>query len=257
MWWDRSELAEVYLSSSCIGLASGRVGSTRWIDTDGLVDGIAHLVDALTNGPLRSCGRVRIWLGAELARPLVLSSTSGARTREEAKALATMQAPGVTGLEGPFRVWANAWRRSRGGLAVVMPNGAWTALLGAIDQVRAERARALNKDAARSLKLVSVRPWWNQVIDAVIADCAGEGRTLGWSLTEGGGVVHGIVDNGSPVEVGFDLLGPHDGDGALLRRRLQVNWDVIASPRHLEFARQGEGVPAAIGSWRLSGGGRV
>ncbi len=254
MWWDRSELAEVYFSETCIGLRRGLGDTATWIDAKGLEEGAAHLVDALTSGDLRSCGRIRVWLGAELARPLILSSGSGARTREEAKALATMQAPDVTGIDGPVRIWANAWRKGHGGLAVIMPDAAWATLHDAIDRVCAGRTGALHKDTARSLKLVSVRPWWNQVMDVVIEDSAKERAAMGWSLAEAGGVVHGIVNNGVPVEAGFDLLGAHDDDGSRLRRRLQVSWGAMASSQHLDLVRHGEGRPVAIGSWSPSSG---
>ncbi len=254
MWWDRSELAEVYLSPTCVGLANRRMDSASWIETDGLDDGIARLAGALAHAPLQFCGRVRVWLGSALARPLMLSAASGARNREEARGLATLLAPDATGLDGAVRVWVNAWQPNRGGLAVAMPENVWTALHGAIDQALIERARARHKDAARSLELVSVRPWWNQAMDAVIEDSGKEGSCIGWSLTEGSGVVHGIVDKGTPVEAGFDLLGEHDVDGALLRRRLQVNWNATTASRHLEFARHGNGARASLGCWRASGG---
>jgi hypothetical protein len=255
VWWDRSELVDVYLAPTSIGLASRLVDEVSWIETAGLNDTITRLAGALTRAPWRSCGRVRVWLGSMLARPLMLPSASGARNREEAKGLAAMLAPDATGLDGPVRVWANAWKESRGGLAVVMPASVWTALGSAIDQTRTERARTRHEDVARSLELVSVRPWWNQVMDAAIEDSARDSRCIGWSLTEGRGVVHGIVDKGSPVEVGFDLLGEHDADGSLLRRRLQVNWDSTTESRHLEFDRRDHRGDASIGCWRALGGG--
>jgi len=253
VWWDRSEWAEVYLAPTCVGLRGGGVAVATWIDTVDLNDAVSHLVDALARGDLRSCGRVRVWLGAELARPLILDAGSGARTRAEANALATMQAPDLTGLEGTIRVWVNGWRKDRGGLAVAMPENVWVVLQGMIEQ--AGTARTSQDGAAKSLKLISLRPWWNQVMDVVIADSAREGGAVGWSLTEDGCVVHGIVDNGVPLQAGFDVLDSRDAGGAKLRRRLQVNWNAIASSRHMELARQGEGVRASIGSWRPFAGG--
>jgi hypothetical protein len=255
VWWDRSELLDVYLAPTFIGLASRRVEAVSWTETDGLDDAIGRLAGALAGAPWQSCGRVRVWLGSVLARPLMLSAASGARNRREAKGLAAMLAPDATGVDGAVRVWANAWRANRGGLAVVMPDSVWTALDDAIEQVRTERARTRHKDVARALELVSVRPWWNQVMDAVIEDSVRDGNCIGWSLTEGRGVVHGIVDRGKPVEAGFDLLGEHDVDGSLLRRRLQVNWDSTTASRHLEFDRRGHCVDSALGGWRTSGEG--
>lgn len=255
MWWDRSELADVYLSPTRIGLASGSVSVTSWIETQDVDDGMARLAQALSQAPLQSCGRVRVWLASALARPLMLSAASGARNRQEAKSLATMLAPDATGFDEPVRVWANAWRMNRGGLAVVMPDLVWTGLHRIVEQALDERRQARRKEAARSLELVSVRPWWNQVLDAVLAESVGEANRVGWSLSEGGGVVHGIVDNGSLVDAGFDLLGAHDADGALLRRRLEVNWNAGGASRHFDFARAGDGTPAALGCWRESGRG--
>src|SRR5437762_627746 len=128
VWWDRSELADVYLSPRCIGMVSRRAGAANWIETQGVDDGLERLAQALHQAPLQSCGRIRVWLGSALARPLILSATSGARNREEAKGLATMLAPDATGFDEPVRVWASAWRVNRGGLAVVMPQSLWMAL---------------------------------------------------------------------------------------------------------------------------------
>ena len=250
MWWDRSELVDVYLSPTCIGFASGSVSVTSWIETQDLDDGMARLAQALSQAPLQSCGRVRVWLASALARPLMLSPTSGARNRQEAKSLATMLAPDATGFDEPVRVWANAWRANRGGLAVVMSDRIWAALHHAADQARDKRRQGRHTEVARSLELVSVRPWWNQVLDVVLAESLGKATRIGWSLSEGRGVVHGIVDNGNPVEAGFDLLGAHDADGALLRRRLEVNWNAGGASKHFDFSRTGNDSVAALGCWR-------
>ncbi len=257
MWWARSELVEIYLSPSSIGLASGRAGAANWIDVQGIDDALANLAEALTQPPLRSCGRVRIWLASTLARPLMLSAASGARNRDEAEGLAAMLAADATGFDEPVRVWADAWRVSRGGMAVVMPERIWAALQGVIDQERGQRARTRGNEVARSLELISVRPWWNYAIDAVIAESTRDASRIGWSLAEDGGVVHGIVDKGESVEAGFDLLGAHDADGALLRRRLMVNWEGVDVSQHLEFVRDGGSMKALLGGWCESVGSRA
>lgn len=257
MWWDRSELTETYLSTRCIGIANRSAGAPNWIETQGVEDGLGRLAQALRQEPLRSSGRLRIWLGAALARPLILSATSGARNREEAKQLATMLAPDATGFDEPVRVWANAWRINRSGMAVAMSQRLWSTLSKFVEDEQNDRRRLRQKDAAPSLELVSVRPWWNHTIDAVIADSARDASRIGWSFSQDGGVVHGIVDEGQPVEAGFDVLGSHDVDGSLLRRRLQVNWDKVAEARHLEFVRDGGTTLTALGGWRESSGSRV
>lgn len=257
MWWDRSDLAGVYLSPNRVGLASVRAGASTWIETRDSEESIARLAEAFQLPALQSCGRIRVWLASALARPLMVSATSGARSRNEAQALAAMLAPDATGFDEPVRVWANAWRANRGGLAVVLPEGVWTALNRVVNEERDLRRRARRKDVVRSLGLVSVRPWWNHAIDAVISDSYRDTSRIGWSLIEGGGVVHGIVDSGDPVEVGFDMLGPHDEDGSLLRRRLQVNWDVVATSLHLDFAHSGGISHAPIGGWREAGRART
>jgi hypothetical protein len=257
VWWDRSELAEVYLSSRSIGMVSSRATVPSWKETQDINDGLERVAEALQQEPLQSCGRVRVWLASALARPLILSATSGARNREEAKSLTMMLSPDATGFEEPVRVWAGAWRGNRCGLAVVMPQSLWAALNMVVQQERDNRRRARSKDGARSLDLVSVRPWWNHAIDAVIADSARDTSRIGWSFAQDGGVVHGIVDSGQPTEAGFDLLGTHDADGSLLRRRLQVNWNAVASVRHMEFERGGRTDPASLGGWRESSGIRT
>ena len=248
MWWDRSELTDIYVSPTCIGLASQRAGATSWVEADGLEDGLDQLAKALTQPPVQTSKRLRVWLASALARPLMLSAASGARNREEAKSLAMMLAPDATGFDEPVRVWAGAWRKGRGGLAVVMPERAWTALHSTIAQA---------STAGRALALVSVRPWWNHAMDAVIAKSKQEASRIGWSLAEVGGVLHGVVDRGQPVEAGFDLPASHDVDATLLRRRLEVQWDPRASTNHLDFVRDG-GVPGApLGGWRHPEGVRA
>jgi hypothetical protein len=248
--WVRSEQAEIYLSSDCVGLRSDRASVPDWVDVPDLDAGLARIADALTQVPMQSCGRVRIWLGSTLARPLMLTASAGARNRDEAKALAGMLAADATGFVEPVRVWANAWRPKRGGMAVVMPERVWTALNAAVDEARNQRAKVRGREISRSLELISVRPWWNQAVDAMLAESARDSNRIGWSLAEADGVVHGIVDNGEVVEAGFDAIGPHDADGSLLRRRLAVNWEGVGMARHLAFVRDGGNANLMPGGWR-------
>ncbi|MET0384106.1 MAG: hypothetical protein ABW032_11850 [Burkholderiaceae bacterium] len=181
-----------------------------------------------------------------------------------------MLAAEATGIDGPVRVWADAWRASRGGLAVVMADDLWNELQLVVARARGGRRsdpsgrrgdkRREDKrrgEGPRPLRLVSVRPWWNQALDVMIAESLRSGERVGWSLAEGGGVVHGVVDNGWPVETGFDSPGRHDADGSLLRRRLQVRWEAAAAIRHLDFTREGGAAPGSLGGWREAAASRT
>jgi hypothetical protein len=80
-----------------------------------------------------------------------------------------------------------------------------------------------------------------------------EAGSIGWSLTDSDGVLHGVVEHGGIADMGFDRPAANDPAGVLLRRRLEANWTINAHLRHLVFARQATidaSGAAPIGSWR-------
>jgi hypothetical protein len=252
VWWDRSEIAEIYLSPSCVGVASAASPVPRWIEAGDGVDALQAFERLLAEPPASACARVRVWLGSTWTRPLLVPADAGARDAREATALAAMLAADAVSFDGPVLTWSAPWRRGRDTLAVVLPLDLWNDLrrvVGIVDAARRELDKRGDPTAARSLRLASVRPWWNQALDGVLADSGRATGRFGWSLVEPDGIVHGLVEDGALRQVGFDLPGAHDRGGALLRRRLEATWSAEGDPRHLDFSRAASsGAVVGIGS---------
>lgn len=253
MWWDRSELLELYLSPGAIGRAATAVGAARWTQTSDLADSIRHLGSWLDDAAAPEVRRIRVWLSGSFAWPYLVPVASGARNRREVHALATAMARDATGIEGEVRLWLDRWHVDEPTLAVAIPADVWRMLHDMADARNAARRTMPRKQRLPAIKIASVRPWWNLPFDSLLTQSRGDANRVGWSLSDGDGVVHGVVDRGSVVEIGFDRPGLHDPTGSLLRRRLQVNWGAAAAGRHLHFERDAaspEMSALPIGAWR-------
>lgn len=238
MWWDRSKALEVYLSDREVGWGFPSAAPARWLDSTGLDESLQQVATRLSSGAVPAVSKLRIWLSSSLAQPFLVPAASGARNRREAHAVALAMAPDATGIGGQARVWLDRWRPGESTLVVAMPEDVW------------KRMHELL--AARRIKIVSVRPWWNLPFDELIEECRRDAARIGWSLADGGGILHGVIDRGSVVDVGFDRPGPHDPTGGLLKRRLRVGWGDVAVTRHLTLDRQPGRTGTqthAIGGW--------
>ena len=259
MWWDRSEPLEVYLSDVTAGRGATATAPAQWVETSGLDDSLKHAAAWLDPAVAPGARRIRVWLCASLARPYLVPAASGARNKREARALATAMAPDPTGIDGEVRLWLDRWRPEASTLAVGIPVDVWRGLHDVVEARNSLQTKMPRRQRPPAVQIVSVRPWWNLPFDSLLAESRSEASRIGWSLTDDDGVLHGVVDRGSVVEIGFDRPGPHDPTGHLLRRRLQVNWGVTAAPRHLVFERHAgsaETQPLPIGAWRdVSGSG--
>ncbi len=256
MWWDRSEPLEVYLSDNAVGRGATAAVPAQWVETSGLDDSLQHVGGWLDPAIAPQVRRVRVWLSASLTWPYLVPATSGARNKREVQALATAMPRDATGIAGEVRLWLERWRVGEPTLAVAMPTGVWQGLHDVVKGGNALRTTMRGKLRASAIEIVSVRPWWNLPFDALLAESRGDASRVGWTLSEGAGLLHGVIDRGSVVEIGFDRPGHHDPTGDLFRRRLQVNWGVIPV-RHLRFepnASGGEASPLPVGAWRDAAG---
>jgi hypothetical protein len=224
VWWVRSRRVEVYLGSTLVGCRGLDDLTERWAEVASLDEGLARLTEwmAVAAVPLRA----RVWLGSALARPFVVAADAGARDAGEASELARAVASDATGLGGELKVWLAPWRARRATLAVAIPQ----LLLSALEATAGQR---------RGQRVVSVRPWWNQVLDDAIERSRGQARSIGWSLTEPDGLVQGRLDAGQVVEAGFEAPRVHDPGGTMSRRRLQIGWGEIDLVEHFAFRPMG------------------
>ena len=257
MWWVRSEPLEVYLSDDVVGRGSASASPVQWMETSGLDDSLRHVAAWLDASAAPDVRRVRVWLSESLARPYLVPADSGARNTREARALATAMASDATGVDGDVRLWLDRWRVGESTLAVAMPTRVWEGVHDIIRARNASRTTAPRKGRAPAIEIASVRPWWNLPLDALLAESRRDASRIGWSLSHGDSVLHGVVDRGLVVDFGIDRAGPHDPTGSLLRRRLQVNWGVAAAARHLLFEQypsSADAQPLPIGAWRDAAG---
>ena len=251
MWWDRSEPLEIYLSDSVAGRGATAAAPAHWVETSGLDESIRQVASWLAPPAGTGVRRVRVWLSPSLARPYLVPAGAGARNKREVQALATAMASDATGIDGEFRLWLERWRADEQTLAVAMPLSVWQGLHDVVGARNALRTTIPRNERLPAIEIVSMRPWWNLPVDSLVSESRSEASRIGWSLSDGAGILHGVVDRGSIVEIGFDRPGLHDPTGDLLRRRLQVNWGA-ALARHLHFEQHASGaqaVLAPIGAW--------
>lgn len=258
MWWDRSKPAEVYLADHRVGMALAPSTAPRWFDTADLDESLQRLAVWLASEEAAGVGKLRAWLSGSLARPYLVPAASGARNPREAHALAAAMAPDATGVSGDLRVWLDRWRADRPTPAVAIAETVWQRLHASVAAAHDLRRDASNGRRRPTLTVASVRPWWNLPVDRLLQDSRRDASRIGWSLVEGDGLLHGVIDGGQVVEIDFDRPGAHDASGDMLRRRLQANWGAGTRARDLAFDPAMAVAPAsthAIGSWRdLSGG---
>ncbi len=232
MWWVRSRAVEVYLGETLVGCKGLDDDAERWADVADVEAGLVQLHAWVSTAKVAL--RARVWLGSALARPLVIDRHCGARNVDEARALASTSAGEATGLAGDLKVWLGPWRPDQPTLAVATPRPLLAALQSAMSSSSGPRCR-----------VHSVRPWWNQVFDAVLDRSRAQSRTIGWTLVEPEGLVHGRVERGGAIECAFERAKSHDPGFALLRRRLAVGWGAVDEVEHFVFEPR---APAAGGS---------
>lgn len=233
MLWVRSKAVEVYLGPTTVGCRGLDDVDHRWADVSDLEDGLVCLREWLAE--LRNPVRARIWLATSLARPFVITVDSGARNTDEARELANAMAGEATGLDGELKVWLAPWRAEQMALAVAVSRSLLSSILALTN-------------GRNGLRVPSVRPWWNPVLDAVIERSRDSARSIGWTIAEPDGLVQGRVVAGEVIEAAFEAPRPHDPESTMIRRRLEVGWGDVDEIEHLCFGRSAKATaPYAIG----------
>lgn len=150
MWWAGSKPHDVYLGSRgfavCKGAEKVMVRSVE--DVDG---SFQLLAGWLAEAQPRQ--RLRVWLSGGLCRPFMVSAVPGVTSREDWQRVAAAMAPMQCGLPAPCRVWLSPLERNGHARVAVALEEAVSARL--IDAVVAAR---------RKHRIVSIRPWWSQVL---------------------------------------------------------------------------------------------
>ena len=151
MWWAGNSGADVYIGTRAAGVARGEdvVVLAR-------VDGLAaalELVAAKLESQSRRL-RLRVWLSGGLCQPFMLPPLDGISAEGERQKIALALASRQTTLGDDCQVWIDASSCSAASLAVAIGRSTTETLLSGL---------------SRNGRVISVRPWWAEVLRAGLA----------------------------------------------------------------------------------------
>lgn len=153
MWSAGSRVTDVYLGTRGFAVCeSGAPAIASEVPSfDAMLNRLAQWLTsgATTRWPRR---RLRLWLSGGLCRPFILPAIEGVENDAEFRTVATALAPQHTGLAGPCAVL----------LERVVGHAPMVAVAVQEDQIRSIRDRI--DASSRSVRLVSIRPWWAEVL---------------------------------------------------------------------------------------------
>lgn len=167
MWWVGSRTLDIYVGLYAVGIGRGPQ-TLKWAAVDGLEAALSVASELVCAQGRRH--RLRLWLGGSLCQPFMLPAVAGVRPGSERARLAAALAAQETTLGERCRVWIDGQSSGSGSLAV------------AVGETLPE---ALGRTLASAGRVVSIRPWWGDVLRAALA-------------SEGAGVVAlGVQDCGA------------------------------------------------------------
>ena len=186
----RGAVADVYLSRREVALVDA--DHALWRREAGTLElGLGSLVEHLrTAGSPRA---LRVWLGADLCRPVRMEPIAGARTRRERWQAAQLKAVAESRLTPPCRVAIDAGGGRGEDLAVVVEERCLAAIASALGSVRTRAA--------------SIRPWWGEALACALRANV---SLRAFGVWEGGALTTLVGEDGSfssaqtlyPVESG-------------------------------------------------------
>jgi hypothetical protein len=150
VWWAGNKATDIYLGTRAIAVSDA---STPVVVTE--VDGFDAALGALSRWlnavPVRR--RLRVWLSGGLCRPFLLPAVQGVVSARETQTVAAALAPQHTGLPGPCAVF----------IEHALP------LAVAVQESRVRQIHDLVATAAGRHQLLSIRPWWAEVLRYALA----------------------------------------------------------------------------------------
>jgi len=151
VWWAGSRPVDVYLGTRAVVVCRGAEVSVK-----ASVAGFDAAMEAASVHLRqdRSRQRLRVWLSGGLCQPFMVPLIAGVESRVEIQKIAATVAPVRTGLGDDCQVWADSRKSAMGTLAVAMQ--------------KSRVARVLEQFAQHG-RVVSLRPWWAEVLRARLA----------------------------------------------------------------------------------------
>ena len=151
MWSAGSKVCDVYLGTRALAVCEGGVPVLA-SDVEGFDAALSELVGWLNADVAPSRWRLRLWLSGGLCRPFIVPAVQGVANDAEVQAVAAAMAPQLTGLAGPCAVFVE--RRTAKAPVIAT----------AIQEDRLGKIRDLVASSSRKPKLLSIKPWWAEVL---------------------------------------------------------------------------------------------
>lgn len=158
MWWAGSKAHDVYLGTRATAVCLG--AESVWQEAVPDVDTALAALGAWLEQAAARC-KLRVWLSGALCRPFILPAVPGIRGELEWQRMASALAAEHTGLTGPCRVWVDPTKGDVPRVAAAIEESTLDRLLSAV-----------NGTAGHRHSLVSIRPWWADVLRAALRDDA-------------------------------------------------------------------------------------
>jgi len=151
VWSAGSKVCDVYLGTRAFAVCEGGapVLAAEVEGLDSALNGLAEWLNAEA-APKRR--RLRLWLSGGLCRPFIVPAVRGVANDAEIQAVASAMAPQLTGLVGPCTVFVE--RRT--------PKA--SVIATAVQEGNIQKIRDLVAASPRKPKLLSIRPWWAEVL---------------------------------------------------------------------------------------------
>jgi len=149
--WAGSKAVDLYLGTRAVVLCRGAELMSKSAVV-GLEAALRTADAQLQQNGRRS--RLRVWLSGGLCRPFLMPDIPGVGSSLDLQKVAATMAPARTGLDGDCKVWLDGQKSSAGTLAVALQGTVLAQILAGL----APRGR-----------VVSIRPWWAEVLRARLA----------------------------------------------------------------------------------------
>ncbi len=234
-------MIEAYLSTTRVGWRVGAT-ATRWTDVADIGAALetlrAHRADA------DAC-RLRVWLSARLAPPVILPPATGARSASEVAALVRHACGEALPDSTTFTTWTAPWKPGSALVAAAVDNE----LLDTLRRMpNGTRSRWWS---LRTSGVLSIRPWWN--IPWTIADGHRIATGASFTLDEPDGLLFWRLLSGTSESSKAWVAHPTEELRTPQRRRFDAS-SPAASPAAAHWYLRPEDGDLPIGSLSLIDG---
>jgi hypothetical protein len=151
VWSVGSKVSDVYIGTRAFAVCEGGLPLVA-ADAEGFDVALSGFAQWLNVHGMPSRRRLRLWLSGGLCRPFIVPAVHGIVNDSEMQTVASAMAPQLTGLASPCVVFVERGVSAAPVVAV------------AVQEDRIKKIRDLVVSSARKPTLISIRPWWAEVL---------------------------------------------------------------------------------------------